>query len=151
MFTDFLPTQKIPASQLYAWNSSRVFPLELSLSHHGCTIRDRVSGISFLASTDDEGFIRGAILLSEEKDYLVCALLYEMTGCKWVDEFSEEWPLYRCWTEDERQVHARKVAQDLASDRAEADGISVELAFKLEYQDIYDMHPISIENWQVAA
>ena len=35
MHTDFLPTRKIPVSQLYAWNSQRAFPLEIELSHRG--------------------------------------------------------------------------------------------------------------------
>ena len=44
MHTDFLPTRKIPVSQLYAWNSQRAFPLEIDLSHRGCLIRDQASG-----------------------------------------------------------------------------------------------------------
>ena len=106
MHTDFLPTRKIPVSQFYAWNSRRAFPLEISLSHRGCTIRDRVSGTAFLASTDDDGFIRGATLLGDTRDHLVHALLSEMTDCEWVNEYSEQWPLYRCWTEAEREALA---------------------------------------------
>ncbi|MGB0577715.1 MAG: hypothetical protein ACPGPC_16440 [Alphaproteobacteria bacterium] len=151
MHTDFLPTRKIPVSQLYAWNSQRAFPLEIDLSHRGCLIRDQASGTEFLASTDDDGFIRGATLLGETRDHLVYLLLSDMTGCEWVNEYSEQWPHYRCWTEAERDTHARKVAADLADDRAEAEGISVQEAFEIEYQAIYDMHPVTIENWQVAA
>ena len=151
MHTDFLPTRKIPVSQLYAWNSQRAFPLEIDLSHRGCIIRDQASGTEFLASTDDDGFIRGATLLGETRDHLVYLLLSDMTGCEWVNEYSEQWPHYRCWTEAERDTHARKVAADLADDRAEAEGISVQEAFEIEYQAIYDMHPVTIENWQVAA
>lgn len=151
MHTDFLPTRKIPVSQLYGWNSQRAFPLEITLSHQGCLIRDRASGTEFLASTDDQGFIRGAILMGDTRDHLVYLLLSEMTGCEWVNEYSEQWPLYRCWTEAEREIHARKVAADLADDRAEAEGISPQEAFEIEYQAIYDMHPVTIENWQVAA
>lgn len=151
MHTDFLPTRKIPVSQLYAWNSQRAFPLEIDLSHRGCLIRDQASGTEFLASTDDDGFIRGATLLGETRDHLVYLLLSDMTGCEWVNEYSEQWPHYRCWTEAERDTHARKVAADLADDRAEAEGISVQEAFEIEYQAIYDMHPVTIEDWQVAA
>lgn len=151
MYTDFLPTQKIPISQLYAWNSSRIFPLKLNLSYRGCRIYDQISGILFFASTDDEGFIRGATLQGDQNNHLVSTLLSEMTGCKWVNEYSEEWPLYRCWSEEERQIHAREVAQDLASDRAEAEGISLNSAFEMEYWTVYEMHPVSIEPWQVAA
>jgi hypothetical protein len=151
MHTDFLPTRKIPVSQLYAWNSQRAFPLEIELSHRGCLIRDQASGMDFLASTDDEGFIRGATLLGDTRDHLVYLLLSEMTGCEWVNEFSEQWPLYRCWTEAERDEHARKVAADLADDRAEAEGIPVREAFEIEYEAIYAMHPVTISQWQVAA
>ena len=151
MHTDFLPTRKIPVSQLYAWNSQRAFPLEIELSHRGCLIRDQASGMDFLASTDDEGFIRGATLLGDTRDHLVYLLLSEMTGCEWVNEFSEQWPLYRCWTEAERDTHARKVAADLADDRAEAEGIPVREAFEIEYEAIYAMHPVTISQWQVAA
>lgn len=151
MHTDFLPTRKIPVSQFYAWNSRRAFPLEISLSHRGCTIRDEVSGMAFLASTDDDGFIRGATLYGDTRDHLVHSLLSEMTGCDWVNEYSEEWPLYRCWTEAERDAHARQVAEDLAGDRAEADGISMGEAFDIEYRAIYAMHPVTISQWQVAA
>ncbi|NKB18990.1 MAG: hypothetical protein GKS01_00460 [Alphaproteobacteria bacterium] len=151
MHTDFLPTRKIPVSQLYAWNSQRAFPLEITLNHRGCVIRDQASGTEFLASTDDEGFIRGATLLGETRDHLVYLMLSDMTGCEWVNEYSEQWPLYRCWTEAERDTHARKVAADLADDRAEAEGIPVREAFEVEYQAIYEMHPVTIENWQVAA
>ncbi len=151
MHTDFLPTRKIPVSQLYAWNSQRAFLLEITLSHQGCFIRDQASGTEFLASTDDQGFIRGATLLGDTRDHLVYLLLSDMTGCEWVNEYSEQWPLYRCWTEAERDIHARKVAADLADDRAEAEGISTQEAFEIEYQAIYNMHPVTIENWQVAA
>lgn len=151
MHTDFLPTRKIPVSQFYAWNSRRAFPLEISLSHRGCTIRDQVSGMAFLASTDDDGFIRGATLYGDTRDHLVHSLLSEITGCDWVNEYSEEWPLYRCWTEVERDAHARQVAEDLASDRAEADGISMREAFDIEYCAVYAMHPVTISQWQVAA
>jgi hypothetical protein len=151
MHTDFLPTRRIPVSQFYAWNSRRAFPLEISLSHRGCTIRDQVSGTAFLASTDDDGFIRGATLYGDTRDHLVHWLLSEMTGCDWVNEYSEEWPLYRCWSEEERHAHARQVAQDLARDRAEADGISIDEAFDLEYRAIYAMHPVTISQWQAAA
>ena len=151
MHTDFLPTRKIPVSQLYAWNSRRAFPLEISLNHRGCTIRDQVSGTAFLASTDDDGFIRGAVLFGETRDHLVHLLLSEMTGCDWVNEYSEQWPLYRCWTEAERDAHARKVAEDLADDRAEADGISISAAFEIEYRAVYAMHPVTIVQEQVAA
>jgi len=151
MHTDFLPTQKIPVSQLYAWNSQRAFPLEIELSHRGCLIRDQASGMDFLASTDDDGFIRGATLLGDTRDHLVYLLLSEMTGCEWVNEFSEQWPLYRCWTEAERDIHARKVAADLADDRAEAENIPVREAFEIEYEAIYAMHPVTISQWQVAA
>ncbi len=151
MHTDFLPTRKIPVSQLYAWNSQRAFPLEIELSHRGCLIRDQASAMDFLASTDDEGFIRGATLLGDTRDHLVYLLLSEMTGCEWVNEFSEQWPLYRCWTEAERDTHARKVAADLADDRAEAEGIPVREAFEIEYEAIYAMHPVTISQWQVAA
>ena len=91
MHTDFLPTRKIPVSQLYAWNSRQAFPLELTLNHRGCVIRDRVSGAAFLASTDDEGFIRGATLLADKRDHLAYSLLSEMTGCEWVNEYSKDW------------------------------------------------------------
>jgi len=151
MHTDFLPTRKIPVSQLYAWNSERAFPLEIDLSHRGCLIRDQASGTEFLASTDEEGFIRGATLLGETRDHLVYLMLSDMTGCEWVNEFSEQWPLYRCWTEAERDTHARKVAADLADDRADAEGISVCEAFEVEYEAIYAMHPVTISQWQVAA
>jgi hypothetical protein len=151
MHTDFLPTRKIPVSQLYAWNSQRAFPLEIELSHRGCLIRDQASGMDFLASTDDDGFIRGATLLGDTRDHLVYLLLSEMTGCEWVNEFSEQWPLYRCWTEAERDIHARKVAADLADDRAEAENIPVREAFEIEYEAIYAMHPVTISQWQVAA
>jgi hypothetical protein len=151
MHTDFLPTRKIPVSQLYAWNSQRAFPLKIDLSHRGCLIRDQASGMEFLASTDDNGFIRGATLLGETHDHLVYLLLSDMTGCEWVNEFSEQWPLYRCWTEAERDTHARKVAADLADDRADAEGISVSEAFEVEYEAIYAMHPVIISQWQVAA
>ena len=86
MHTDFLPTRKIPVSQLYAWNSRRAFPLEISLNHRGCIIRDSVSGTAFLASTDDDGFIRGATLYGDTRDHLVHSLLSDMTGCDWVNE-----------------------------------------------------------------
>ena len=151
MHTDFLPTQRIPVSQLYAWNSRRAFPLEISLSHRGCVIRDQVSGTAFLASTDDDGFIRGATLFGDARNHLVHSLLSEMTGCEWVNEYSEQWPRYRCWTEEERRAHARKVAEDLAQDRADADGISIREAFEIEYREIYAMHPVTIAQWQVAA
>ena len=151
MHTDFLPTQRIPVSQLYAWNSRRAFPLEISLSHRGCVIRDQASGTAFLASTDDNGFIRGATLFGDTRDHLVHSLLSEMTGCDWVNEYSEEWPLYRCWTEAEREAHAREVAEDLAADRAEAEGIPLTEAFEIEYRAIYEMHPVTIARWQEAA
>lgn len=151
MHTDFLPTRKIPVSQLYAWNSQRAFPLEIDLSHRGCLIRDQASGTEFLASTDDDGFIRGATLLGETRDHLVYLMLSDMTGCEWVNEFSEQWPLYRCWTEAERDTHARKVAADLADDRADAEGIPVREAFEIEYEAIFAMHPVTISQWQVAA
>lgn len=151
MHTDFLPTQRIPASQLYAWNSRRAFSLEISLDHRGCTIRDRASGTVFLASTDNDGFIRGATLYGDTRDHLAHSLLSEMTGCEWVNEYSEQWPLYRCWTEAERESHARMVAEDLAEDRAEADGIPIEEAFEIEYRAVYGMHPVTITPWQDAA
>ena len=151
MHTDFLPTRKIPLSQLYAWNSRRSFPLEISLNHRGCIIRDAVSGTAFLASTDDDGFIRGATLFADTRDHLVHSMLSEMTGCEWVNEYSDEWPRYRCWTEAERDAHARAVAEDLAADRAEAEGITVSEAFEIEYEAVYAMHPVTIEQWQVAA
>lgn len=151
MHTDFLPTRKIPVSQLYAWNSRRAFPLDISLGHRGCTIRDRISGTAFLASTDDDGFIRGATLFGDTRNHLVHSLLSEMTGCEWVNEYSEQWPLYRCWTEAERDAHARQVAEELAADRAEADGISIREAFDIEYWAVYAMHPVTIADWQVAA
>ena len=151
MHTDFLPTQKIPVSQFFAWNSQRAFPLEISLSHRGCIIRDAVSGMAFLASTDDDGFIRGATLYGNTRDHLVHMLLSEITGCDWVNEYSEQWPLYRCWTEAERDSHARKVAEDLAADRAEADGIPIRMAYEIEYREVYAMHPVTIAQWQVAA
>ena len=151
MHTDFLPTRKIPVSQLYAWNSRRAFPLDISLNHRGCIISDRVSGTAFLASTDDDGFIRGAVLFGETRDHLVHSLLSDMTGCEWVNEYSEDWPLYRCWTEKERSAHARKVAEELAADRAEAEGISIREAFEIEYREVYKMHPVTVAGWQVAA
>ena len=151
MHTDFLPTRKIPVSQLYGWNSRRAFPLDISLNHRGCIIRDTVTCTVFLASTDDDGYIRGATLFADTRDHLVHSLLSEMTGCEWVNEFSEQWPLYRCWTEAERDTHARKVAADLADDRADAEGISVREAFEVEYEAIYAMHPVTISQWQVAA
>jgi hypothetical protein len=151
MHTDFLPTRKIPVSQLYGWNSRRAFPLEISLNHRGCIIRDTVTGTAFLASTDDHGFVRGATLFADTRNHLAHSLLAEMTGCDWVNEYSEEWPLYRCWTEAERAAHARDVAEDLAADRAEADGISHSDAFEIEYRAVYEMHPVTIAQWQVAA
>ena len=151
MHTDFLPTRRIPVSQFYAWNSRRAFPLEIDLGHRGCTIRDRASGTAFLASTDDDGFIRGATLIGDTRDHLVYSLLSEITDCEWVNEFSDQWPLYRCWNEAERVEHARSVAQDLAEDRAEADGISLDEAFEREYRAIYAMHPVTIGQWQAAA
>ena len=48
-------------------------------------------------------------------------------------------------------THARKVAADLADDRAEAEGIPVREAFEIEYEAIYAMHPVTISQWQVAA
>ena len=151
MHTDFLPTQKIPVSQLYAWNSRRAVPLDVSLSHRGCLIRDRFSGTAFLASTDDQGYIRGATLFADTRDHLAHGLLSEMTGCEWVNEYSDQWPLYRCWSEAERDAHAREVAEDLAEDRAEAEGISIDEAFDIEYRAVYAMHPVTIADWQVAA
>lgn len=151
MHTDFLPTQRIPVSQLYGWNSRRAFPLDISLNHRGCVIRDPASGTAFLASTDDDGFIRGATLFADTHDHLAHSLLSEMTGCDWVSEQSEEWPRYRCWTEAEREELAREVAKDLAADRAEADGIPMETAFEIEYRAVYAMHPVTIARWQVAA
>ena len=126
-------------------------PVEIDLSHRGCVIRDRFSGTAFLASTDDDGFIRGATLFSDTRDHLAYSILSEMTGCEWVNEYSDEWPLYRCWTEAERDAHARDVAKDLAADRAEAEGISIEAAFDIEYRAVYEMHPVTIADWQVAA
>ena len=140
MHTDFLPTRKIPVSQFYAWNSRRAFPLEINLDHRGCTIRDRVSGIAFLASTDDDGFIRGATLYGATRNHLVYSLLSEMTDCDWVNEYSEDWPRYRCWTEEERDALAREAAKDLAPDRAEADGIPLDEAFELEYRTVHVVH-----------
>jgi len=151
MYSDFLPTQKIPVSQLYAWNSQGAVPLDISLSVRGCVIRDRFSGTAFLASTDDHGYIRGATLFADTRDHLAHGILSEMTGCEWVNEYSNQWPLYRCWTEAERDAHAREVAKDLAEDRAEADGISIDEAFEIEYRAVYDMHPVAIDDWQVAA
>jgi hypothetical protein len=151
MHTDFLPTRKIPLSQLYAWNSRRTFPLEISLNHRGCIISDVFSGTAFLASTDDNGFIRGATLFADTRDHLVHSMLSEMTGCEWVNEYSDDWPRYRCWTEAERDIHAHQVAEDLAADRAEADGISIGEAYEVEYEAVYAMHPVVIEQWQVAA
>ena len=151
MHTNFLPTRKIPVSQLYAWNSRRVFPLEISLGHRGCTIRNQVSGTVFLASTDDDGFILGATLFGGTRNHLVFTLLSEMTGCEWVNEYSEQWPLYRCWTEAERDANARMVAEDLAHDRAEADGIPIHEAFEIEFRAVYGMHPVTTILWQVAA
>lgn len=151
MHTDFLPTRKIPVSQLYGWNSRRAFPLEISLDHRGCIIRDRMSDTAFLASTDDDGYIRGATLFADTRDHLAHSILSEMTGCEWVNEYSEDWPRYRCWTEAEREALARDVARELAEDRAEADGVSVEDAFEAEYRAIYAMHPVTIADWQVAA
>ena len=151
MYTDFLPTQQIPVSQLFAWNSRQAFPLELNLNHRGCVIRDRVSGAAFLASTDDEGFIRGATLLADKRDHLAFSLLSEMTGCEWVNEYSKDWPLYRCWTEEERDLNAREVAEELAQDRADAEGIEFTAAFEIEYCAAYEMHPVTIIKWQVAA
>ncbi|MGB0629608.1 MAG: hypothetical protein ACPGRZ_02840 [Alphaproteobacteria bacterium] len=151
MHTDFLPTRKIPVSQLYAWNSRRAVPLDISLNHRGCVIRDRFSGTAFLASTDDHGFIRGATLFADTRDHLAHGILSEMTGCEWVNEYSDQWAAYRCWTEAERKEHAREVAEDLAEDRAEAEGIPVDEAFEIEYRAAYDMHPVVIADWQVAA
>jgi hypothetical protein len=151
MHTDFLPTRKIPVSQLYAWNSRRAFPLEIDLTHRGCAIRDEVSGLAFLASTDDDGFIRGATLSGDRGDHLVHSLLSEMTGCDWVNEYSEDWPLYRCWTEEERRAHARQVAADLAEDRAEAEGIPLREAFEIEFRAVYSMHPVTVSAQQAAA
>ena len=151
MHTDFLPTQKIPVSQLYAWNSRRAVPLDISLSHRGCVIRDRFSRTAFLASTDDDGYIRGATLFADTRDHLAHGILSEITGCEWVNEYAGEWPLYRCWSEAERDAHARAVAADLAEDRAQADGISIEEAFDVEYRAVYDMHPVMITDWQAAA
>ena len=151
MHTDFLPTRKISVSQLYAWNSRRAFPLDISLNHRGCIIRDQFSGTAFLASTDDQGFIRGATLFADTRDHLAHSILSEMTGCEWVHEYSEKWPLYRCWTAEERDAHARDVAEDLAADRAEAEGISIREAFETEYRAVYDMHPVTIAQLQVAA
>ncbi len=151
MHTDFLPTRKIPVSQLYAWNSRRAIPLEINLDHRGCVIRDQFSGTTFLASTDDHGFIRGATLFSDTRDYLAYSILSEMTDCEWVNEYSDHWPLYRCWTEAEREERAREVAEDLAADRAEADGISLAEAFEIEYRAVYAMHPVMVDDWQVAA
>ena len=90
-------------------------------------------------------------MFADTRDHLVHSLLGEMTGCEWVNEYSDEWPLYRCWTEAERDAHARQVAEDLAADRAEADGISLTDAFEVEYRAIYDMHPVTIARWQDAA
>lgn len=151
MHTDFLPTRKIPVSQLYAWNSRRAIPLDISLNHRGCVIRDQVSGTAFLTSTDDDGFIRGATLFADTRDHLAHSILSEMTGCEWVNEHSEDWPKYRCWTEAERTELASSVAEDLAADRAEADGIPMHEAFEIEYRAVYAMHPVSIASWQVAA
>ena len=151
MHTDFLPTQKIPVSQLYAWNSRRAVPLDISLCNRGCVIRDRFSGTAFLASTDDQGYIRGATLFAETRDHLAHGILSEITGCKWINEYSREWPHYRCWTEAERDAHALAVAADLAEDRAEADGITIEEAFAIEYRVVYDMHPVAIADRRVAA
>ena len=151
MHTDFLPTQKIPVSQLYAWNSRRAVPLDIGLSHRGCVIRDQFSGTAFLASTDDHGYIRGAILFDDARDHMAHEILSEMTGCEWVNEYSDQWPLYRCWSEAERTNHARDVAEDLAADRAEAEGISREEAFDIEYRAVYAMHPVMIGDWQSAA
>ena len=151
MHTDFLPTRKIPVSQLYGWNSRRAVPVDIDLSHRGCVIRDRFSGTAFLLSTDDFGFIRGATLFADTRDHLAHSLLSEVTGCEWVNEYSDQWVLYRCWSEEERDAHAREIADDLAADRAEADGISLDEAFEAEYQAAYDMHPLTISGWQVAA
>ena len=95
MHTDFLPTRKIPVSQLYAWNSRRAVPLDVSLSHRGCLIRDRFSSTAFLASTDDQGYIRGATLFADTRDHLAHGMLSEMTGCEGVNEYSDQWPLNR--------------------------------------------------------
>ena len=89
--------------------------------------------------------------MGDTRDHLVYLMLSDMTGCEWVNEYSEQWPIYRCWTEVERDTHARKVAADLASDRAEAEGISLREAFEIEYEAIYAMHPVTISQWQVAA
>ncbi|MBK19055.1 MAG: hypothetical protein CMM52_09515 [Rhodospirillaceae bacterium] len=107
--------------------------------------------MAFLVSTDDEGFIRGATLMGDTRDHLVYSQLAEMTGCEWVNEYSEQWPLYRCWTEEERETHARKVAADLAEDRAETEGISLDEAFEIEYRAIYEMHPVTIAHIPIAA
>ena len=80
-----------------------------------------------------------------------CCQPTEVTGCEWVNEYSAQWSLYRCWSEEERDAHAREIADDLAADRAEADGISLDEAFEAEYQAAYDMHPVTISGWQVAA
>ncbi|MEE2996628.1 MAG: hypothetical protein VX700_05735 [Pseudomonadota bacterium] len=151
MHTDFLPTRKISVSQLYAWNSQRAVPLEVNLNDRGCVIRDRFSGTAFLASLDDQGYIRGATLFADTRNHLAHGILSEMTGCEWVNEYSDQWPLYRCWTEAERDAHARDVAGDLAEDRAEADGISVDAAFDIEYRAVYAMHPVTVSQCQVAA
>ncbi|PPR09270.1 MAG: hypothetical protein CFH41_02581 [Alphaproteobacteria bacterium MarineAlpha11_Bin1] len=151
MHTDFLPTRKIAISQLYGWNSQRAVPLDINLSHRGCVIRERFSGTAFLVSLDDQGYIRGATLFADSRDHLAHGILSEMTGCEWVNEYSDQWSLYRCWTESERDAHAREVAEDLAEDRAEADMISIDEAFEIEYRTVYMMHPIIIADCQVAA
>ena len=42
-------------------------------------------------------------------------------------------------------------AGDRAEDRAEAEGISLDEAFDIEYRAVYAMHPVMIDDWQVAA
>ncbi len=74
-----------------------------------------------------------------------------MTGCDWVNEYSEDWPLYRCWTEEERRAHARQVAADLAEDRAEAEGTLLREAFEIEFRAVYLMHPVTVSAQQAAA
>ena len=59
------------------------------------------------------GVYRGATLFADTRDHLAHSILSEMTGCEWVNEYSDRWPLYRCWSEAERDAHAHEVAEDL--------------------------------------
>ena len=57
----------------------------------------------------------------------------------------------RDFTEEERDLNARRVAEELAQDRADAEGIEFTAAFEIEYCAAYEMHPVTVMKWQVAA